>query len=428
VKPFTALAPRLALVPASWRVARLRDISRLIEEEDAGSTSTMLSLSSNGQLTLRTSESKQEPSADYREKFHRVAHGDLVVNPMWLAGGGLGVAFRSGAVSPEYRVYRFDSEMEPRFVHHLFRSEPYLAQYKLLIRADTTFDRRVTKDDFRELPVAIPPASEQRAIADFLDRETARIDALITAKRRMIEVLEERRQTYAAHAVTHGRWGDSELVATGNEFAPLVPKHWQLVRLKNVSSRIVDTAHKTAPEVPGGEYLVVRTANVKGGRLVLSDARYTDADGFHEWTERAVPQPGDIMFTREAPAGEACLVPDGLPLCIGQRMVLIQTDPTKMLPKFGLHSLYGGAAQEFVRLLSRSTTVAHLNMSDIPDIPITLPPLDEQESLIDAINREAEHLHALTDVLARQIDLLVEHRQAMITAAVTGELNVGVAA
>ena len=136
-----------------------------------------LSLSSAGALSERTEETdRQFASETSRRNGWITRPGDLVVNPMWLFGGAIGVSTRNGAVSPDYRVYRLGSALHPRFIHHLVRSTPYREQYRLYMRAETTFDRRITKDDFHDLPLIVPPLAEQRAIADYLDAETARID------------------------------------------------------------------------------------------------------------------------------------------------------------------------------------------------------------------------------------------------------------
>lgn len=277
--------------------------------------------------------------------------------------------------------------------------------------------------DLESLVVPVCALSQQRAIADFLDRETARIDALIAAKRRMIDLAKERAEAFVAVSMTFGL-EEASRTQTGSPFAPEVRSGWSLQRLRHVVSEIVDTAHKTAPVIDGGRYLVVRTANVKSGRLVLEGAHYTDEESWREWTARGVPRPGDVIFTREAPAGEACLVPEGVPLCIGQRTVLLRPDNSKVLGEWILHSIYSGAARRFIEVLSKSTTVAHINMSDIPDIPLALPTLAEQEHVLDAVRTEMSRLAGIQRSLTQQISLLVERRQALITAAVTGQIEV----
>lgn len=258
------------------------------------------------------------------------------------------------------------------------------------------------------------PLGEQRAISHFLDTETARIDSLIAKKQRMESLLEERTNRFVSH-ITSGEVEGAE--------------DWPPIRLRYAVTSIIDSEHSTAPRVKGGGHLVVRTAAVKSGRLVRAGAYETDSASYREWTRRGRPTPGDVLFTREAPAGEACLVPSEPPVCLGQRMVLFKVDPERLRGDWLLHSLYSGPAQRFVELLSQGSTVAHLNMSDIRDIPLLLPPIEQQDRWLEEIAEQVERAHSLRHKLERQIELLQEHRQALITAAVTGELEVpGVAA
>jgi type I restriction enzyme S subunit len=353
-----------------------------------------------------------------------VEPGDIVFNKLRTWQGGLGVSRHRGIVSPAYFVCRPSPDFEPRFLHYLLRSSPYLAEFTRISKFMPPSQFDIAWDDLRLVPVPARPLGEQRAIADFLDTETARIDALITKKRRMIDLLGEHQRNFVANAVTLGLNGRGRVVETKHAFAPRVASDWRLMRLRHVVREIVDTAHKTAPVVEDGEYLVVRTANVKSGRLVLDGAHFTDHDSWIEWTARGVPEAGDVIFTREAPAGEACLVPDELPLCIGQRTVLLRPSRDLISGAWLLHSLYSGPAQQFIEVLSRSTTVAHINMSDIPDIPIVVPPLAAQEGILKTIGDVTDRSEAISSRLATQLNLLQEHRQALITAAVTGELAV----
>src|SRR5690606_23034842 len=165
-----------------------------------------------------------------------------------------------------------------------------------------------------------PARVEQTQIARFLDHETARIDALIEEQQRLIELLKEKRQAVISHAVTKGLDPTAPMKDSGVEWLGEVPAHWEVSRLKFVTT-IVDCKNRTPEYVDGGEYLVVRTSNVKNQILSLEGALYTDEANFKIWTQRGVPPVGSILFTRDAPAGEVCLVPDAVPLCLGQRMM-----------------------------------------------------------------------------------------------------------
>ncbi len=323
---------------------------------------------------------------------------------MWALEGGVAVSDIRGAVSPAYRVYALGSSVWPRFLHHFLRSTPALEQYRLLVRGITTFDRSIAREDFEGLPIPVPPLDEQRAIAHFLDAETARIDALIARKRRMIELIDERRLRQLQDAMEASQWPQ--------------------MRLRHVVERFVDTEHATVPTTPDGDYVVVRTPNVRFGKPLLEAALRTDLDGYRRWTRRAVPRPGDVLLTREAPAGESCVVPDDVPMCIGQRMVLLKVRHNLIHSEWLAQSIYAERACVFIDLHGRTSTVAHLNMRDIPDIPLLVPPLREQQTILTRLARDERRNAGIVQRLDRQIELLTEHRQALITAAVTGQIPI----
>ena len=199
---------------------------------------------------------------------------------------------------------------------------------------------------------------------------------------------------------------------------------WKRSRLKFVSDGIIDTEHKTCPYFDDGQYMVVRTTNVKSGKLVFDEAKYTNSEGFHDWTQRALPQPGDVLLTREAPAGEACLVPPDVPLCVGQRTVLIQINREIAHPEFVLWSLYGGLSAQFIADLSRGSTVPHFNMGDIGNIPLFTGPLNEQVARTEELKKQLDQIDSLTEHAKMEIETLKEFRSATITDAVLGRIDV----
>jgi type I restriction enzyme S subunit len=150
---------------------------------------------------------------------------------MWLIGGGIGVSDVHGAVSPDYRVYRLRSELHSRYIHYLLRSQPYRDQYRLYTRADTTFDQRVSKENFHPMPILIPPFDEQRRIADFLDAETTRIERVTLARRGQLEAFPERKFALIRDALSRGLHGEATQRA-GLRWLPTCPASWRLIPLK----------------------------------------------------------------------------------------------------------------------------------------------------------------------------------------------------
>lgn len=282
----------------------------------------------------------------------------------------------------------------------------------------------MTQEDLANIHFGIPDVSEQRTIAAFLDHETARIDALIAKQQRLIALLKEKRQAVISHAVTKGLNPNARMKDSGVEWLGQVPEHWDLIKLKHVVSSIVDAEHKTAPTHDGGEFLVARTTNVRHGKLRMNGAKFTDEETFTQWTVRGRPEPGDILFTREAPAGEACIVPTYPKLCLGQRMVLFKLQGELVVNKFVLHSLYAGLADDFIKQLSQGSTVVHFNMGDIANIPLFHPPVDEQVMICKHLDEQLVKYDRLQEAASKKIKLLQERRTALISAAVTGKIDV----
>lgn len=268
------------------------------------------------------------------------------------------------------------------------------------------------------------PFDEAEKIANFLDHETTKIDSLIEKQQQLIQLLKEKRQAVISHAVTKGLNPNVPMKDSGVEWLGQVPEHWVKIKLKFIVKSIIDAEHKTAPYFEDSEYLVCRTTNVRNGQLKLDGGKYTNQDTYNEWTQRAIPEIGDILFTREAPAGEACVYDGSVPLCLGQRMVLFKLDQSKVCPDFVLYSIYSGLADDFIKQLSQGSTVTHFNMSDIQNIPLFEPPQNEQIKIKEYLMAITGRYDELISKAESAIQLMQERRTALISAAVTGKIDV----
>ncbi|MBF6216188.1 restriction endonuclease subunit S [Nocardia puris] len=198
-----AVEPWLSRAPVSWDMARFKTVCRLREERNVAGTELMLSLTVKGQLIDRSSMAVQQNAADTSIPRYFVARPrDLVVNPMWLVGGAIGVSDKRGAVSPDYRVFEIADRLNPLYLHAVLRSAPYFDQYRLYTRSNTTFDRRIKQNDLDNLPIPIPPMDEQHAIVEHIQQQTARIDLLIAKAQEHIALAKERRSALITAAVT----------------------------------------------------------------------------------------------------------------------------------------------------------------------------------------------------------------------------------
>ena len=322
---------------------------------------------------------------------------------------------------------RLNSQVNPLLIWYILNSN--VGREQLAIKSTTTtglgnLNGKIIGDCY----VPFPPYPEQSAIVRHLDHVDRRIRSCVTAKQKLIALLEEERQAVINQAVTRGLDPNARLKPSGVEWLGDVPEHWEVRRLKRVLYSLIDCEHKTAPAIDVSSYRVVRTSAVRGGTLLLSGTYCTSKEAFAEWTRRGSLEPGDVIFTREAPAGEACVVPSGLNLCLGQRTVLMKVDRHAYEPQFLVHMLYTGPPHDEIELASQGSTLPHFNVEDIGALPVLAPPVSEQREIVDWLEAETGDLTYAIVRARRQIELVQEYRTKLIADVVTGKLDVREAA
>ena len=196
----------LGEVPEHWEIGKFRhNFSESPEKIETEAVGEMLSVSGYRGIEVKEYDDENRRRLDSELVGYRIVRpGQLVVNTMWLNYAGLGVSDFEGHVSPAYRSYWISEEFDKRFVHHLMRSDRYVKGYTKYLTGIRPNSLQMSRDNLMEFPVLKPPRPEQCTIAAFLDRETAKIDALIAEQQRLIELLKEKRQAVISHAVTKG--------------------------------------------------------------------------------------------------------------------------------------------------------------------------------------------------------------------------------
>jgi type I restriction enzyme S subunit len=274
--------------------------------------------------------------------------------------------------------------------------------------------------------VAVPPAEEQLAIADYLDEKTAAIDALIAKRERHIELLRERRNAVVTSYVlglseptsgTHGSVEPPHLMR-------IVPNYWSVRRVKFVMERAVDCPHSTPEYDPDGEYPAVRTSDIEPGRLNLEGARRVSEAVYRERTNRLVPDGNDIIYSREGERfGMAALVPPRTKLCLAQRVMIFR--PARVhCPRYVMWALNSSAFYEQVRQDTVGATSPRVNIPTILNAWVPVPPPAEQVEIAVRIESVVARFDALQELELRQMDKLREYRQTLISTAVMGQIPV----
>ncbi len=202
----------------------------------------------------------------------------------------------------------------------------------------------------------------------------------------------------------------------------LLPRNWPLREIGSVCSLIVDCPH-TTPTFRDEGVLVARTTNIRDGRFVLEGASYVDEQEYRARILRAEPQVGDVIFTREAPVGEAFVVPSGMRVCLGQRVMLLRPDPSALESVYLLSQIYSGIVRSRISTLTAGTTNPHLNVGEVRGFLLPVPPMAEQRRIAEiieaaeaAIRSREQFVAKLEQVRRAIVDELLYARRGGITA------------
>ncbi|MFD5158849.1 hypothetical protein ACFWMJ_12360 [Streptomyces hawaiiensis] len=351
-----------------------------------------------------------KPSEDL-SSYRYVRPGDLVLNKMKTWQGSLAVSEYEGIVSPAYFVCDLSPEVHPRFAHHLLRSRPYIHLYQAASKGIRPNQWDLPFEEFRGLPMLLPPVEEQRRIADFLDAETARIDQLVLKRRQMRSLLTLKRERVIESTL------GLERAKTTDALVPLK------YLVADVTVGIVITPAKWYVETGGTPAL--RGLNVKPGFISTSDLVKISAEG-HAENRKSRLNTGDVVVVRTGQAGAAAVVPaelDGAN-CID---LIVVRPGRKLSSRYLEYVLNSDYASSRVTEHSVGSIQAHFNVGAMKQIPIPSIPRTEQDKIVRLLDIRVGALDLLHRKLDLQEKLLTERRQALITAAVTGQFNVSTA-
>ncbi len=322
-------------------------------------------------------------------------------------------------------VYFPTLKIDPQFFYRIFEAG---ACYGGLGKWGTQLN--LNTDTIGSIRVALPPADELKQIIEFLDRETGKIDALVAEQQRLMTLLKEKRQAVISHAVTKGLNPKAALKPSGIEWLNDIPAHWRVVAFKHLArtgaKTFTDGDWIEAPYITDNGVRLLQTGNVGIGIFKEQGFRYVSDETFGELQCTEV-KPRDVLICRlDGPVGRACIAPD-----LGVRMITsvdnaILKVADDVLPEFVVSLLSSVPWISWIDALCRVGGGFRLRISrsQLGEIRVPLPPLDEQLAIQERLGSMANEFDTLTAEARRAIELLQERRTALISAAVTGQIDV----
>jgi type I restriction enzyme, S subunit len=297
--------------------------------------------------------------------------------------------------------------------------------YFYLYSKQSTNLASISSSNVMSCPLPLPPQEEQRQVLSFLDHEAARIDALVEEKQRLIELLKEKRQAVISHAVTKGLGPDVPMKDSGVEWLGEVPAHWKIKRLKHISSSIKagpfgSALTKDMYQQEG--YRVYGQEQVIPGDFSVGDYYISD-ESFKSLSQYEVKE-GDILISCVGTFGKIAIVPnDAAPGIINPRLIRLRVhgvaDPAYLEVVLKSQPVF-----EQFSVLSRGGTMDVINAGTLSEIFLPVPTREEQEEILEYVVTEKARIDSLMVQAKNTSELLKERRSALISAAVTGKIDV----
>jgi type I restriction enzyme, S subunit len=335
--------------------------------------------------------------------------------------GFSGIMKQPMATSQDFWNWICGPRLVPEFLVYVFRA--MRGEFQALMIGST--HKTIYQPVAAAIRIPVPPIEEQRLLAEFLDRETAQIDALIEEQRRLIELLHERRRVQRASMALHGVDLGGKTVLTDLFWAQEIPRGWTVVPLTSVA--MLESGHTPSRErielwkdcyipwvslndvgtLTTNEYISTTTHQISDAGIAASSAR-------------VLPE-GTVVLSRDATIGRTSIM--AVPMATSQHFADWVCGP-RLDPRY-LWLLFTSAMQPYFDSLTNGSTLRTIGMGALKSFKIPLPPIDEQHRIVAVAEEQAASIDTLSAETERFIELSKERRAALIAAAVTGQIDLG---
>jgi type I restriction enzyme S subunit len=417
-----ARLPWVAEIPAYWEENRGKFYFREVDDRSKTGKEELLSVSHITGVTPRSQKNVSMFKAENYSDHKLCQPGDIIVNTMWAWMAALGVSSHCGIVSPSYGMYRCynDSDFNPRYLDYLLRTQPYVSEYICRSTGIRSSRLRLYPDKFLDMPFIKPPRDEQDKIVAYLRVQDAHIARFIKAKRELIGLLNEQKQTLIHQAVTKGIDPNVALKPSGIDWLGDIPEHWEVRKLKFVTRRIVggSTPKSDQSLYWGGNIVWVTPKDVSKSDSLSRSLRTLTLEGLQSCSASLVPA-GSIVITSRAPVGNIAIA--GTELCTNQGCKAI----VPMIDRLTSDYLYLilQRMKDRLQVLANGTTFAEIGTSVLANEFVPVPSLSEQETICRWVNDECAPIVAATQRAEEENKLIYEYRERLITDAVTGQID-----
>lgn len=419
---------RIGHIPSHWQENRAKYYFREIDERSKTGTEEMLSVSHVTGVTPRSQKKVTMFQAE-SNVGHKVCHpGDLVINTMWAWMAAMGVSKHLGLVSPSYSVYQLrDMEtFDSYYLDQLSRIEEYRSEYICQSTGIRSSRLRLYPEKFLSMPFIRPPKDEQGKIVNYLKSKELLFRNYIRNKRKLIDLLNEKKQNIINKFVTQGTNPNVKFKSSGLQWLDNIPNHWDLCRLRNIISSVTSGPRGWSSYAADDGPLFLRITNLRRSSLAL---RFDNTIRLNlpntSETLRTKVQPGDILLSITAYIGSVAVVPDDIEEAfVSQHVARCSLSNSSHNPYWIGYVLLSDVGQIHGKLSLYGGTKDGLSLLDVKNYPVLLPPRTEQDEIVKRIEEQTSAIEAATCKIEREIELIRQYRSRLISDVVTGKVDV----
>lgn len=408
-------------IPKEWHIEKVKNYFYISKDLATETNPTVLKLARSG-ICVKDVTTNEGQMAESYDNYNKVKAGDLLLNPMDLySGANCNVSEIEGVISPAYTNLRLKASANSKFYNYYFKTQ-YWAMAMFAHGKGVSYDNRwtINAEGVKNYEIPVPSIEEQNAIVESIQRDTAKVDALIANQEAQIEKLKAYKQSLITEVVTKGLDPNVPMKDSGVEWIGLIPKHWNTIATKYLF-RIESgaTPKSENPEYFDGDIPWITPADYKTEEVFVFGGRRNISElGLKSCSTTLIPK-GNLIFSKRAPIGAVAI--NAEELCTNQGC-LSCIPKTEDIVKYYYYVM--SVCTEQYNLLGSGTTFKEISATNFANFVLPNPSVSEQEEMVAYLDEKCSKVDRLIAIKNAKIEKLSQYKKSLIYEYVTGKKEV----